>query len=230
MNKILINPDTYALEDAGHVVTEFAFDLDSVLSECRYIPVQVAAILGVSLSEVIEGSKVDGVQHFQYRVDGVSNNTMYAAVNQVVHDYSYTAPTTLYMREVMLYLHDLTGLPITICTARKRTNADVTKAWLDLHLEGIPYQCYISCGREKYKILVDAGVRFFVDDRYKTIDNLWGHILGPILYRRPWNQGRKREASCFQIRDLRDMIPLFNIENRLPPATWPGYIPYPDTV
>jgi len=216
---------------AGISPNPIAFDLDSVLAECRYIPKMVGQKFGYSAKEIAEFSTCDdGYQKFQYELPGVSGNQMYKAINDVVHDYSLTALTTPYMREVLWYLWHVSGLPVTICTARKRSNADVTYCWLTDNLDGIPFNCFISCGREKWKILPDAGTRFFVDDRYKTIDSLWGRVQFPILYRRPWNQGWAEEASPYQCRDLRDMIPFINMAYNLPPVTWPGYIPYPETV
>jgi hypothetical protein len=230
MNPILINPNEYDLEDAGVPQTLFAFDMDSVLLNLSFLRPMLCAWFKITMDELVESCMQNGRETFDFNIPGVSNNQLYKAVHELVREHSPSALPNPFMQDTLRYYHELTGDPIVVVTARHRDNTKVTEAWLTENLDGLPFVAIICHGKPKHEVLVNQGCYYFVDDRYKTVDGLHGYIMHPVLYQQPWNQGRDREASSLQIRDLRDLIPIFNIECGLPPARWPGNIPYPDRV
>jgi len=228
MSDVLINPDEYEIEDYLSKTPLFAFDLDSVLSNTEYLHEGICKKFGVGRFDLDEGRSTEGYQRFQFQIPGVSNNKMYAAIHEIVHDEGPSALPNPFTHDVLSYYHKLTRDPIVVVTARHRDNAQITYNWLKLWLHDIPFHAIVCHGVPKTNVLINVGCDYFVDDRYKTIDNLQGHIMHPVIYTQPWNQGRERQASQLRVRDLRDLIPIFNIETGLPPAYWPGNIPYPN--
>jgi hypothetical protein len=81
--------------------------------------------------------------------------------------------------------------------------------------------------RDKTAILKEVGCFMFVDDRYRTIAELEHKIPFPVLYKRPWNQGRPYKETLTEIRDLRDIIPVVNMVTFNNPMDWPMGVVYP---
>lgn len=224
MQKILINPDGYDMENAEWPTVRFAFDLDSVLAE--------TTLLEQCLEERFGELIVDG-PYRTFKLDYVNlpdDKSLYNAIREIQMLHSTNEYGTPYMLDVLRYLHELSGEPIAVVTARHRDCLEVTDTWLRNNLGELPWICAICHGTPKLNVLSNLMVEYFVDDRYKTIFGLQGYIKNPIQYIRPWNIGRGMPASRLRIRDLRDLIPLINIEFGYPPVNWPGNIAYPDVV
>jgi hypothetical protein len=81
--------------------------------------------------------------------------------------------------------------------------------------------------RDKAAILKAIKCICFVDDRYRTVVELEDHIAWPMLYKRPWNQGRPYRSTLTEIRDLRDIIPIANMVAFRNPMDWPLGVEYP---
>jgi hypothetical protein len=128
----------------------------------------------------------------------------------------------------MKYVHEVTGVPIAVVTARNSRAVGVTNRWLEEHLDGTPFHAYIINGVGKGDTLKLLSARVFVDDRWNTIKHMLGYIEYPVLYTRPWNTGRPIDLPVPRVRDLRDIIPLLNIVARRGIMDWPDALPYPN--
>lgn len=218
------NP-TKAELDTARVQAPIAFDMDGVLSETGMI-LEEAIKKEYGVTEV-RGTSED-YPTFQYVIPGVSRNKVFNSINRIVHEESMAALPSPWMQPVLSHLlNSLVSFPITIVTARAQENAGVTYRWLEDHIPG-RFNLIMVNGMQKEVVLKRIGTEVFVDDRYKTIRTLTNHITMPILYRRPWNQGRPTEASAFQINDLRDIIPVINMVSSQRFMEWPRDIPYPN--
>jgi len=219
------NPTKGELKAAG-IVAPIAFDLDGVLSETGGILRE-----GIQSHYGIDDIRVcdDGYQTFQYAVPGVGQREMFDLVNKIIAEESMGALPTPFMQDCMRYFYDVTDEPVTIVTARVQENMDVTYKWLWANMPmPVPYNLIMVNGMQKEVVLNRIKTDIFVDDRYKTVRNLEDYIAMPVLYERPWNQNRPVKAGAFSIRDLREMIPVFNMALQLRPMRWPGNIPYPN--
>jgi 5'(3')-deoxyribonucleotidase len=220
-SNIFVNPDFYDVMYR----TPIAFDLDSVMNNLghdmgRYI----ANEFGVT---DVRATNL-GYQKFHFEVDGVGYEEVSKVVNKYVMEESPSALPSPYLHEVMKYVYEVTDVPIAVVTARYPDTCTVTKNWLDENLDKIPYRVYIMHGEQKNMVLGLLDAKIFVDDRHKTIRNLIGEIKYPVLYRKPWNQGRPDKLPVIEIRDLRDIIPLLNIQLGRMPMEWPNEIFYPN--
>jgi len=217
------NPTKAELK-ASDIFAPIAFDMDGVLSETGGILREgIQNHYGVDDIRV----EVDGYRTFNYHVPGVDQREMFDLVNHIIGEDSLGALPTPFMAECMEYFYDITDEPITIVTARVQENMGVTYQWLE-HNFPVPFNLIMVNGMQKEVVLNRIKTDIFVDDRYKTIRNLEDYIAMPVLYERPWNQNRPAAAGAFSIRDLREMIPVFNMALQLRPMRWPGHIPYPN--
>jgi len=207
---------------------KFAFDMDSVLSETGGILQEgIKKKYGVDDIRIIH----NGYETFMYHVDGVSHDEIYDTINTIISEESGSCLPTPFMERVLSYYYDSVGEPITIVTARAEGNMQVTFDWLNHNLPvDVPFNLIMVNGMQKDVVLKRLRCQVFVDDRYETVASLHQAVDIPVLYRRPWNQGRPYSAGLVEINDLRDMIPLFNLYSGRAPMAWPGYLPYPDRI
>lgn len=227
-NNVYINPTIDEMANSGLIHQSIAFDLDSVLNEGAYLRNYVATWFGTTVEEVM-GKSAEGHEIFQFNIPGVSYKEMGLVVNKCIREESPSAFTTPYMVEVLRYVYEVTGKPILVVTARHPSNTGVTSRWLDEHLAmgGIPYVCYIMNGVPKAPALHMHGVSIFIDDRHKTIKGLMDQIPYPVIFKRPWNQDRPDALGVLEINDLRDIIPLLNVNLGVIPTAWPSGLPHP---
>lgn len=226
-SNVFINPTEDELD--GHR-TIIAFDMDSVLNEGDYLKEYIAKRFGYNSGLDIRGKGPEGYEKFSYEIPGVSRNKVYKAIHEGVYEESPSALPSPFMADVLKYVYQVTGEPIAVVTARAQQNAGVTYRWLTENLGGTPFRAYVMDGVTKNTVLNLLYTQIFVDDRWKTIMNLLGEIPYPVMFKRPWNQGRPVRMPALEIRDLRDIIPLLNIQLGRVPMEWPGYIPYPNRI
>ena len=206
--------------------TPIAFDLDSVLNEGQYLRDYVAKHFGVSLDDVKK--VVEGHEVFHFEIPGVGYREMSKVINTCIMEESPSALHTPHMPDVLRYVHEITGVPIAVVTARIPMTVGVTKRWLEEHLDGTPFHAYIINGLPKIDALRPLGARIFIDDRFKTVKNLIGKIDWPVMFTRPWNVGRANPLPVSRVRDLRGIIPLLNIITGRDTMDWPEGLPYPN--
>jgi hypothetical protein len=219
---IFINPDFHDVMFR----TPIAFDLDSVMNNLGHdLGLYIAREFGVTFEDVRDS--ILGYQKFHFEVDGVDYREIGKVVDTYVMEESPSALPSPFMSDVMKYVHELTGVPIAVVTARNDRTVGVTKRWLEEHLDGTPFHAYIINGPGKEDTLSLLKASIFVDDRWNTINGLVSKIRYPVLYTRPWNTGRPIDLPVPRVRDLRDIIPLLNIVARRGIMDWPDALPYP---
>ena len=203
-----------------------AFDFDSTINDMgeplgRYI----AKMLGCSEDEArAYGSQGERLFHFER--EGVSDEAMSQLVRRYVLEESPSLLPTPWAMEVLAYIWSVTGQPITVITYRQIESVEVTYTWLRENLS-VPFTLIMLHGMQKDVVLRRLDTQVFIDDRYKTISKLEGAISMPVLYSRPWNQGRQIPAGAMAVTDLRGLIPIINFMTRTNILTWPVGVPYP---
>ena len=222
-SNVFINPHPGELR--GHE-TPIVFDLDSVLNEGDYLRDFIACHFSTTVSAVKGRRRPNLYEVFHFDLPGVSYKEMAKAINHCIMHESPSALTTPYMSDVMDFVHHVTNRPIAVLTARNSMTVGVTKRWLEQNLN-VPFRAYIVDGLPKAPVLSYLGAKIFIDDRHKTIKELVTWIPYPVLYRRPWNQGRPERLPVVEINDLRDIIPMLNIEFGRAPMSWPYWVPFP---
>ena len=223
-DNVFVNPD---IADVGRHRAVMAFDLDSVLNTMgENIRGYVANRYGIPPGEVTDTSA--GYEKFHFLVPGIPDKEIGRTVNDFVMNESPSLLPTPYMREVLGYVYSRTNTPITVVTARWVGAVGVTKRWLEEALGDVPFIAYLVNGPPKGRVLNFLHTQAFVDDRWKTINDLVNQIPWPVLYRRPWNRRPVyMPGNVIKINDLRDVIPLLNILTGEVPTAWPDGIPHP---
>jgi hypothetical protein len=185
--------------------------MDGVLAEGEYLRKYVADTYYTTMDEV-RGRSGNGYEVFTFDIPGIGPEDVTHTVNKCIHDVSCSAEPTPYTRAMMEYVHWYTGRPITVVTARICENMETTYNWFNLNMpKDIPFNLIMVNGMQKHVVLNRIGNRMFVDDRYKTIKTLEDYIDYPILYNRPWNQGRPEQAGFATIENLyglQSLLPL----------------------
>jgi uncharacterized HAD superfamily protein len=96
-------------------------------------------------------------------------------------------------------------------TARiQELSEKATRIWLDKHLD-IPYEIiFTGSSSKKAEILKDRGIEYFIDDRFRTIDEIAPVLKIAFLYNQPWNQGREpRSSNVIRVNDLGNVVNYF---------------------
>lgn len=223
-DNVFVNPYLHETEK-----TPIAFDLDSVLNTIGHdIGEGIAKAYNVPFESVRCVDPVHGFELFHFSPPGVDDyNGVAKVVNKIIMEESPSSLPTPFMAATMRYVHEVTGKPVAVITARNPMTVGVTYRWLLENLEGVPFRAYIMHGIPKYHPLLNMGSSIFVDDRWKTIKTLLDYIEYPVMYKRPWNQGRDKQLPVLEVRDTRDIIPLLNIKLGRVPTEWPSYVPFP---
>ena len=98
--------------------------------------------------------------------------------------------------------------PIRLVTAR--TNKEAINAWFEKalglrHGRGIHIETTGS-HEDKLPILLEQGIRYFVEDRLETCYLIQGSPVTPIVFEQPWNQGEHPFLRVGNWDEIRDMI------------------------
>jgi hypothetical protein len=223
------NPTKKELAEAN-IKSTFAFDLDSTLNEmggASGLHEYLAKEMGVP-PENVTARNSEGARQFDFNHPGLTDDEMRDLIQKYILEESPSLLPTPYMPKVLYYIYMAVGQPITVITYRPEVTTGVTYTWLSENLpDYVPFNLIMLHGMEKGVVLKRIGTNIYIDDRYKTVQVLEKIIDLSILYKRPWNQGRKVEAGDMTISDLRDLIPLVNFVTRQPMLRWPRNIPYP---
>ena len=100
------------------------------------------------------------------------------------------------------------GNTITFITASAPSTMDANMEWLDKWLGG-PYQIWrVNSQDGKVKMTEDLGITHFVDDRFKTCNELAEHLEQVYLMDAPCNRGRIPKANVTRVRSLRKVFKL----------------------
>ena len=87
---------------------------------------------------------------------------------------------------------------------------EVTETWLKVWL-GIPFTLVMAggdTGANKIEIIEEWGIKYYVEDRFKTVGKLADVIEGVFMPDRPWNTGRTHMGfdNIYRINNLIDVV------------------------
>ena len=185
-----------------------AFDMDSVLNETgELLRESVAREFGTEVEDIIKYGE-GGYEMFNFDLPGTRQIDVFAAINRIIGRDSIHYPQSPNMKATIKWLYSRTLRPITVVTARSIQNMDVTYKWLKRNLWPVPFRLIMVQGMQKHVVPNRIGNVMYVDDRYKTVKTLEKHITLPILYKRPWNQGRPVPAGFTTIDNLAGLVAL----------------------
>jgi len=175
-----------------------AFDLDGVIAD-TYLDIR---------SEILRRFGHDiqpGQNQHAIHVPGTSEE----AVSKAVRDslLSLNAPPHIWTPEALHQIHQLTSAPIMIATARACGKEDLvlkayTLAWCKRHIPA-PFALYFRSSREKKDLLIDLGIRYWVDDRLMAANHIAPFVQRVFLVNRQWNLGRDTMPNVERVDDLR---------------------------
>jgi hypothetical protein len=98
------------------------------------------------------------------------------------------------------------GNEIVFVTASAESTMKANAEWLDKWL-GQPYTLVrVQSHDSKTEYLVKLGVTHYIDDRFKTCNDLADHLTHVYLFDAYCNRGRKTKANVTRVRSLRKMF------------------------
>lgn len=111
------------------------------------------------------------------------------------------------VRETLYYLNYLLK-KIPIVTARKNIE-ELTENWLSSVFPEINFDMHYCSSVDKPRILSELGLRYFVEDRYRTTVSIAKEVPSietVFLVNRSWNIGRKLPDKVVRVDLLSDII------------------------
>ena len=115
------------------------------------------------------------------------------------------------------------GEPLLFVTAREPSHPvkQATYKWLEKHLNSHPtleveYEViFVESSTDKVKVLADRGIRYFVDDRYRTCHTLAPQLTMMFMFNQAWNTGRPAKAQNIKrINDLMEMVDFLDLKKQ----------------
>ena len=92
-------------------------------------------------------------------------------------------------------------------TARHDECKQATEKWLDRWLFGCNYRVYYTSNQCKIQTIKDLNLSIYVDDRYKTINDVAPIVDLAILIDKPWNRNRAPKCrNTLRLKNLHDLI------------------------
>ena len=94
-------------------------------------------------------------------------------------------------------IYNIIKTPIIFITSRFFAK-EITKEVLSQNLK-IPFKLIFSDEIPKYKFIQNLNLRFFVDDRFKNINECAPFVDIMFCIKQPWNQGREFEYNNIEV-------------------------------
>lgn len=100
---------------------------------------------------------------------------------------------------------------IQIITAREPSDSvmQVTKLWCE---KTFPFEydiTFLGKSEEKYSVMKEKGIEYFVDDRYKTAQEAADQLKVSFLFNAPWNDSQYRKGflkcNVYRVNNLFEM-------------------------
>ena len=140
---------------------------------------------------------------FEIEVPGLTNKDMWRLVNKTINRYALEMQPYPGAAEAIWRLYDETREPIQFVTARQAITRDATERWINEYLI-VPHEVASVRSKDKCTYLKDHGFTHFIDDRYRTVQQVKQCVPYTFLMDRPWNQ---REAvGVYRVFDLIDYV------------------------
>jgi hypothetical protein len=98
------------------------------------------------------------------------------------------------------------GNDIIIVTASANSTMDANKKWLDKWLNRPYVLSRVDAHEGKVKALVNLGCTHYVDDRYRTCQQLADHLKHVYLFDDIHNRGREIKENVTRVRSLRKVF------------------------
>lgn len=140
------------------------------------------------------GHNMETVQdHKQFEFDIIHNEHFedwwWKEIPVAIAQYQHIAPPTHGSSEALKAFYEKYG-EVVIITAREPSDAvmQVTKLWCDKVFD-FPYEIhFVASSSEKKKAIMREGIRYYIDDRFKTAQSLSEILHYSFLFDRPWNR------------------------------------------
>ena len=147
-------------------------------------------------------------KQFEFTIPGKTKEETNNLWFNNLEDITYNSPpldnSILYLTQI----YSINRLPLIFITARaKKQLKRCTKTWLKKYLGDIPFKVIHIKGKYKIKVLKTLGIKYFVDDRFRTINQITPHIVKAYLYDQSWNTGRRaKHPNIKRIKSLKEIV------------------------
>lgn len=174
------------------------FDIDGVIADFNpMFHLEVERQTGIVLDE--------DPTTFNYELPGVSEKEIFQLVVDTINKRVNQMESYPGAIEALWRLYDNTREPIQFMTARsEELNGDATKKWLDERVV-VPYEVQYVRSSKKADTLKEQGFTHFIDDRFRTVEQIKKVVPYTFLMDRTWNQGREAEG-VYRVFDLMDYV------------------------
>lgn len=178
-----------------------AFDIDGVIADTYdVIRIALKQEFGINFPKNEHRS-------FYFDVPNASSKDVIRVIDKcMIEDFNDVKPLgdSIYiLKRVFL----MTRKPLLFVTARPEACREGTISWLKKYLgRFVDFNVILTENKPKTRVLLDLNIELFVDDRYKTINELSNIIDMPLMLNSPWNEGRPTPQNTVRIDDLEEVI------------------------
>lgn len=143
-----------------------------------------------------------GERSYTPKVEGVPYEDVLRTINnRIADDEILPFDGTI---EAMNILHEAIREPITLITARPEYIRDHTLDWLKTHFPDVRFDVIFS--EDKLGPSRERNINVFIEDRFKTANDLANYMQGVYLVNRPWNENREVHWKVIRVDSFQDAI------------------------
>ena len=156
---------------------------------------------------VIERTGVDiDVETPKYSIDipQIPQKELHHLYDETVNHHSNRMQPYPGSIEALWKLYYETREPLQFMTARNPLTAEATERWLKEYVIH-PFEVQYTPSSQKVDLLKKQGYTHFIDDRFRTVQQVKKDIPYTFLMDRPWNQNREAEG-VYRVFELIDYV------------------------
>lgn len=197
-------------------MNDTAFDLDGVIMDSIDIfRMHFWDVYGVDMGEPKNHHRQ--FNFVEMDAHGIGYETFGPEIPVALAKYHHIIPPVEHSIEALETWHHGMGEEILFVTAREPSHPvkQATHKWLRKHLD-LPYEViFVESSTDKKQVLKDRGIKYFVDDRYRTCHALAPQLTMMFMFNQPWNTGRPATATNIKrISSLNEMVMILGQKKR----------------
>ena len=182
-----------------------AFDIDGVVTKICPLIAGIARELGYELDPT-------SFNQYYFRFFGVPSIKETSKIMEDILDILFTQRNDEIQPydDALLVLPRLVSIlnfhqePVMFLTARKECYRKNTMEWLKKHFH-FPFMVFHAGSRKKADFLKAHGYTHFVEDRFRTANQLATAGITPFLINRRWNFGRESVRGVLRVNNFFDI-------------------------
>ena len=145
---------------------------------------------------------------YQIKIRGISSDEIFHEyMGILIHENEKMFPYINAVESLRIFAKYL--VPLTFVTSRPEHCLVMrsTMEWLKTYLQGVKFNIIFTDNKLEY--IQEQGFKYFVEDRYKTANQLAKNNIQCFLVNREWNMNRQTHKNVTRVNDLKQVFEIF---------------------